>query len=105
MLEAYEKHVSDRAKEGIDPKPLDAEQVSQLVELLKEGDLSNGPILMDLLENRIPAGVDDAAYVKAAFLTDVAKGKTECSILNRERATELLGTMLGGYILNPLLSC
>ena len=59
MLEAYEKHVKDRAKEGIDPKPLDAEQVSQLVELLKEGDVSNGPILMDLLENRIPAGVDD----------------------------------------------
>ena len=89
MLEAYENHVKDRAIEGIDPKPLDAEQVSQLVELLKGGDLSNGPILMDLLENRIPAGVDDAAYVKAAFLTDVAKGKTDCSILSRERATEL----------------
>ena len=103
MLEAYEKHVNDRAKEGIDPKPLDSEQVSQLVELLKEGDLSNGPILMDLLENRIPAGVDDAAYVKAAFLADVAKGKTECSILSRERATELLGTMLGGYNIEPLI--
>ena len=103
MLEAYEKHVSDRAKEGIDPKPLDAEQVSQLVELLKGGDLSNDSILMDLLENRIPAGVDDAAYVKAAFLADVAKGKTECSILSRERATELLGTMLGGYNIEPLI--
>ena len=68
MLEAYEKHVKDRAREGIDPKPLDAEQVSQLVELLKNGDVSNGSILMDLLENRIPAGVDDAAYVKAAFI-------------------------------------
>ena len=103
MLEAYEKHVKDRAKEGIDPKPLNAEQVSQLVELLKGGDVSNGPILIDLLENRIPAGVDDAAYVKAAFLTDVAKGNTECSILNRERATELLGTMLGGYNIEPLI--
>ena len=89
MLEAYEKHVKDRAIEGIDPKPLDAEQVSQLVELLKGGDVSNGPILIDLLENRIPAGVDDAAYVKAAFLADVAKGKTECSILSREKRFSL----------------
>ena len=103
MLEAYEQHVKDRAKEGIDPKPLDAEQVSQLVELLKAGDNSNGPILMDLLENRIPAGVDDAAYVKAAFLADVAKEKAKCPILTRERATELLGTMLGGYNIEPLI--
>ena len=103
MLEAYEKHVKDRAIEGIDPKPLDAEQVSQLVELLKGGDVSNSHTLIDLLENRIPAGVDDAAYVKAAFLADVAKGKTECSILSRERATELLGTMLGGYNIEPLI--
>ena len=103
MLEAYEKHVKDRAEEGIDPKPLEAEQVSQLVELLKGDYGSNGPLLMDLLENRIPAGVDDAAYVKAAFLTDIAKGKAECSILSREKATELLGTMLGGYNNEPLI--
>ena len=103
MLEAYEKHVKDRAEEGIDPKPLEAEQVSQLVELLKGDYGSNGPLLMDLLENRIPAGVDDAAYVKAAFLTDIAKGKAECSILSREKATELLGTMLGGYNIEPLI--
>ena len=103
MLEAYEKHVKERAEEGIDPKPLDAEQVSQLVELLKSGDRPDAPILLELLENRIPAGVDDAAYVKAAFLTDVAKGKTECSVLSAERATELLGTMLGGYNIESLI--
>ena len=103
MLEAYEKHVKERAEEGIDPKPLDAEQVSQLVELLKSGDRPDAAILLDLLENRIPAGVDDAAYVKAAFLTDVAKGKTECSVLSAERATELLGTMLGGYNIESLI--
>ena len=103
MLEAYEKHVKERAEEGIDPKPLDAEQVSQLVELLKSGDRPDAPILLELLENRIPAGVDDAAYVKAAFLTDVAKGKTECSVLSAERATGLLGTMLGGYNIESLI--
>ena len=103
VLEAYEKHVKERAEEGIDPKPLDAEQVSQLVELLKSGDRPDAPILLELLENRIPAGVDDAAYVKAAFLTDVAKGKTECSVLSAERATGLLGTMLGGYNIESLI--
>ena len=103
MLEAYEKHVKDRAEEGIDPKPLDAEQVSQLIELLKGDERPDAPLLLDLLENRIPAGVDDAAYIKAAFLADVARGKTECSILSGERATELLGTMLGGYNIEPLI--
>ena len=103
MLEAYREHVKERAREGIDPKPLNAEQVNQLVELLKNPPESETDTLLDLLENRIPAGVDDAAYVKAAFLNDVANDRTKCSILSREKATELLGTMLGGYNIAPLV--
>ena len=103
MLEAYREHVKERAREGIDPKPLNAEQVNQLVELLKNPPESETDTLLDLLENRIPAGVDDAAYVKAAFLNDVANDRTKCSILSREKATELLGTMLGGYNIEALI--
>ena len=72
MLEAYREHVKERAREGIDPKPLNAEQVNQLVELLKNPPESETDTLLDLLENRIPAGVDDAAYVKAAFINGIS---------------------------------
>lgn len=104
MLEAYKKHVTERAAENLPPLPLDAEQVAALVELIKSasGDESE---LMDLLVNRVPPGVDQAAYVKAAFLSDVAKGTTSCSWITREYATELLGTMLGGYNIQPLIDC
>ncbi len=104
MLEAYRQHVEERAAEGIVPKPLNAEQVNALVELIKNPPAGDEDFIIDLLENRIPAGVDDAAYVKAAFLTDVAKGDTETPLLTRKRATELLGTMLGGYNIESLIA-
>ncbi|MBD9362615.1 bifunctional aconitate hydratase 2/2-methylisocitrate dehydratase [Methylomonas fluvii] len=103
MLEQYRKHVAERAAEGIVPKPLDAEQVAALVELLKQPPAGEEAFLLDLLENRIPAGVDEAAYVKAGFLTAVAKGEATSPLLTPEKATELLGTMLGGYNVAPLI--
>ena len=103
MLEEYRNHVEERAAEGIVPKPLNADQVAGLVELLKNPPAWEDAFLLDLLTNRIPAGVDEAAYVKAAFLTDVAKGKTACTLISRVEATRLLGTMLGGYNIPPLV--
>ncbi len=103
MLEAYRKHVEERAAENLPPLPLDAQQVADLVELVKNPAGEDTDYLMDLLVNRVPPGVDQAAYVKAAFLTDVAKGKTGCDLISREYATELLGTMLGGYNIQPLI--
>ena len=103
MLEQYRQHVAERAAEGIVPKPLDAEQVAALVELLKNPPAGEEAFLLDLLENRIPAGVDEAAYVKAGFLAAVAKGEARSPIVSAEKATELLGTMLGGYNIAPLI--
>ncbi|MCZ6501376.1 MAG: bifunctional aconitate hydratase 2/2-methylisocitrate dehydratase [Gammaproteobacteria bacterium] len=103
MLEAYRLHATERANEGIDPLPLSAEQVNDLLELLKEPPAGEEEFLLDLISNRVPAGVDDAAYVKAAFLTAVAKGETASPLLDRNRATTLLGTMLGGYNIEPLI--
>ena len=103
MLEEYRNHVEERAAKGIVPKPLNADQVAGLVELLKNPPAWEDAFLLDLLTNRIPAGVDEAAYVKAAFLTDVAKGKTACTLISRVEATRLLGTMLGGYNIPPLV--
>ncbi|MGZ4959181.1 MAG: bifunctional aconitate hydratase 2/2-methylisocitrate dehydratase [Methylomonas sp.] len=104
MLEQYRKHVAERAAEGVVPKPLDAGQVAALVELLKQPPAGEEQFLLDLLINRIPAGVDEAAYVKAGFLTAVAKGEAESPLLTPEKATELLGTMLGGYNVAPLIA-
>ncbi len=118
MLKQYRKHVAERAADGIVPKPLDAEQVASLVELIKQppardlydaggkatqGAVAEQEFILDLLANRVPAGVDEAAYVKAGFLAAVAKGEVSSPILNAERATELLGTMLGGYNIAPLI--
>ncbi len=103
MLEAYREHVTERAAEGIDPKPLDAEQVNQLVDLLKDPPAGEENMLLDLLTNRVPPGVDDAAYVKAAFLTAIAKGEASSPLIDPVHATELLGTMLGGYNIEPLI--
>ncbi len=103
MLETYRKHVEERALEGVVPKPLDAEQTAALIELIKQPPTGEEAFILDLLENRIPAGVDEAAYVKAGFLAAIAKGETRSPILNPERATELLGTMLGGYNIAPLI--
>ena len=103
MLEEYRNHVEERTAEGIVPKPLNADQMAGLVELLKSPPAGEDAFLLDLLTNRIPAGVDEAAYVKAAFLTDVAKGETACNLVSRVEATRLLGTMLGGYNIPPLV--
>lgn len=103
MLEQYRKHAEERAAEGIVPKPLDAEQVAALVELIKQPPAGNEDFLLYLLANRVPAGVDEAAYVKASFLTAIAKGEVSSPILDAEHATELLGTMLGGYNISPLI--
>lgn len=102
MLTEYQSHVEERAQEGLPPLPLNAEQVSTLVEQLKQGD-ENSEALLDLLIHRVPPGVDQSAYVKAGFLTDVAKGETQCELVNQVRATELLGTMMGGYNVQSLI--
>jgi len=103
MLEQYRKHVAERAAEGIVPKPLDAEQVAALVELIKNPPAGEQEFILDLIANRVPAGVDEAAYVKAGFLAAIAKGEASSPILDAARATELLGTMLGGYNIAPLI--
>ncbi len=103
MLEQYREHVAERAAEGIVPKPLSAEQVAGLVELIKQPPVGEEEFLLDLLVNRVPAGVDEAAYVKAGFLAAIAKGEVVSTILDAARATELLGTMLGGYNIAPLV--
>ena len=103
MLEQYRQHVAARAAQGIPPLPLDAEQVSALVALLKEPPAGEEQALVELITHRVPAGVDQAAYVKAAFLAAVAKGESSSPLISRARAVELLGTMLGGYNISPLI--
>ncbi len=103
MLEAYQKHVEQRATQGIPPLPLDAGQVAALVELLKKPTAGDEQILLDLLTNRIPPGVDEAAYVKAGFLAAIAKGDAESPLITKVMAVELLGTMMGGYNIQPLI--
>ncbi|WP_090276344.1 bifunctional aconitate hydratase 2/2-methylisocitrate dehydratase [Halopseudomonas litoralis] len=103
MLEAYRKHVEERAAQGVVPQPLNAEQTAGLVDLLKNPPAGEEEFLLDLLANRIPAGVDEAAYVKAAFLSAVAKGEATSPLLNKVRAVELLGTMQGGYNIATLV--
>ncbi len=103
MLEDYRNHVAERAAQGIVPKPLTADLVSALVELLKQPPVGEEAFLLDLLSNRVPAGVDEAAYVKAGFLAAVAKGEESCPVLSAYKATKLLGTMLGGYNIAPLV--
>ncbi|HDZ54892.1 MAG TPA: bifunctional aconitate hydratase 2/2-methylisocitrate dehydratase [Pseudomonas xinjiangensis] len=97
MLEAYRKHVAERAAQGIVPQPLNAEQTAGLVDLLKNPPAGEEEFLLDLFTNRIPPGVDEAAYVKAGFLSAVAKGEVTSPLLTKLRAVELLGTMQGGY--------
>ncbi|MDX1465997.1 MAG: bifunctional aconitate hydratase 2/2-methylisocitrate dehydratase [Halomonas sp.] len=97
MLEAYRQHVEERAADGVPPKPLNAEQVAALVELLKNPPAGEEEFILDLLTNRVPPGVDEAAYVKAGFLTAIAKGEAESPLIDRIHAVKLLGTMQGGY--------
>ncbi|WP_198040122.1 bifunctional aconitate hydratase 2/2-methylisocitrate dehydratase [Microbulbifer agarilyticus] len=103
MLEAYRKHVAERAEQGIPPKPLNAEQVAGLVELLKNPPAGEEQELLDLITNRVPPGVDEAAYVKAGFLTAIVKGEAESPLIDKEQATKLLGMMLGGYNIATLV--
>ncbi|MFA0440561.1 bifunctional aconitate hydratase 2/2-methylisocitrate dehydratase [Vibrio sp. 10N.286.49.C2] len=104
MLEAYRKHVAERAAEGVVPRPLNAEQVAGLVELLKNPPQGEEATILDLLENRIPPGVDEAAYVKAGFLTAITKGDVESPLVSPKKAAQLLGTMQGGYNIESLVS-
>ncbi|QYX50254.1 bifunctional aconitate hydratase 2/2-methylisocitrate dehydratase [Pseudomonas tussilaginis] len=97
MLEAYRKHIEERAAQGIVPQPLNAEQTAGLVELLKTPPAGEEAVLVDLITNRVPPGVDEAAYVKAGFLSAIAKGEATSPLIDKKRAVELLGTMQGGY--------
>lgn len=97
MLEAYRQHVEERAAEGVPPKPLNAEQVASLVELLKTPPAGEEEFILDLITHRVPPGVDEAAYVKAGFLTAIAKGEARSPLIDKIHAVKLLGTMQGGY--------
>ncbi len=103
MLTEYRQHVAERADSGLPPLPLSAEQMTALVELLKSPPAGEEETLVDLLENRVPAGVDPAAEVKAAFLAELARGAASSPLVTKERAVEILGTMLGGYNVAPLV--
>jgi aconitate hydratase 2/2-methylisocitrate dehydratase len=103
VLEAYRKHVAERAEQGVPPKPLDEQQTADLVALLKNPPAGEEAFLVDLLENRVPAGVDPAAYVKAAFLAAVTTGEATSPLVDAKKAVKLLGTMLGGYNVQPLV--
>ena len=103
MLEEYRKHVAERAAVGIVAKPLDATQMAGLVELLKNPPAGEEAFLSDLLINRVPPGVDEAAYVKAGFLAAIARGEATSPLVTPEKAIELLGTMQGGYNIHPLI--
>ena len=103
MLAAYRQHVAERAALGIPPLPLTAQQTAEVIELLKAPPAGEEATLVELIAHRVPAGVDDAAKVKASYLAAVAFGNEACALITRERATELLGTMLGGYNIHPLI--
>ena len=103
MLQAYRQHVAERATYGIPPLPLTAEQTADLIELIKAPPAGEDAFLLDLLTHRVPPGVDDAAKVKASFLSAVAHGDFPVALISRVKATELLGTMVGGYNVKPLI--
>jgi len=103
VLEAYRKHIEERAALGIVPQPLNAEQTAGLVELLKNPPAGEEAFLVELITDRVPPGVDEAAYVKAAFLSAIAKNEAKSPLIDRKRATELLGTMQGGYNIATLV--
>jgi aconitate hydratase 2/2-methylisocitrate dehydratase len=103
VLESYRAHVAERAALGIPPLPLTAKQTQELIDLLKNPPPGEEQALVELITYRVPAGVDDAAKVKAEFLATVAKGTESCALISKSKATELLGTMLGGYNVKPLI--
>jgi len=103
MLKAYREHAAERAALGIPPLPLDTKQTAELIELIKNPPQGEDAFLLDLLTHRVPPGVDDAAKVKASFLSAVAHGDIEVALISKAKATELLGTMVGGYNVKPLI--
>ncbi|KQV92349.1 bifunctional aconitate hydratase 2/2-methylisocitrate dehydratase [Pelomonas sp. Root1237] len=103
MLSAYRQHAAERAALGIPPLALDAKQVAELIELIKAPPAGEDAFLLDLLTHRVPPGVDDAAKVKASFLAAVAHGDIKVGLISKAKATELLGTMVGGYNVHPLI--
>ena len=104
MLNEYKKHEQERAEQNIPPLPLDPDQTSQLVDLLKSNH-DESELLLHLLKERVPAGVDQSAYVKAAFLADITTGESSSPYLTKLEAVNILGTMLGGYNIQPLIEC
>ena len=103
FLQAYRNHVAERAVQGIPPLPLSAKQTGEVIELLKNPPQGEEAVLLDLITHRVPAGVDAAAKVKASYLAAVAHGSEKCSLISREKATQLLGTMLGGFNISPMI--
>ncbi|HXE22561.1 MAG TPA: bifunctional aconitate hydratase 2/2-methylisocitrate dehydratase [Rhodoferax sp.] len=103
FLQTYRAHVAERAALGIPPLPLTAPQTGELIELLKNPPAGEEAALVEMITHRVPAGVDDAAKVKASYLAAVAHGSEKCPLLSPAKATELLGTMLGGYNISPLI--
>jgi len=103
LLEDYRKHTQERAELGVPPLALTADQVAELVELLKASPVADADYVMELFTEKVPAGVDDAAYVKAAFLNDIVQGNATCELIDPVKATEILGTMLGGFNVAPLV--
>lgn len=103
MLEAYRQHVAERQAQGVAPKPLNANQVAELVNLLKSPPQGEETFLVELISQRVPPGVDEAAYVKAGFLSAIVKGEATSPLIDKIKALELLGTMQGGYNISPLI--
>nr|HMM66534.1 aconitate hydratase B [Dokdonella sp.] len=103
MLKNYREHAAEGAALGIPPLPLSAQQTAEVIELLKAPAPIDGEFLLELLSHRVPAGVDDAARVKASYLAALAFGSESCALIPPARAVELLGTMLGGYNIHPLV--
>ena len=103
FLTEYDAHVAERAAEHISPKPLDAKQCASLVTQLENPPKGDEQVLMDLFENRVPPGVDEAAYVKASWLTAVVDGSITSPLVSKKKACEILGTMQGGYNIQPLI--
>ena len=103
FLQSYRAHVTERAAVGIPPLPLSAKQTGEVIELLKAPPAGEEAFLVDLITHRVPAGVDDAAKVKASYLAAVAHGSEQCALISRKLATQLLGTMLGGYNISPMI--
>ena len=104
MLDLYLSDQNERKSQGLPPLPLNAEQTVSLVELLKKDSAKDPDLLLSLLEKRVPAGVDQAAFVKAAFLTDLAKNNAHSPYIVDDHAIKLLGTMLGGYNVQSLIA-